>query len=232
MTPHISAKKGEIAKTVIMPGDPLRAKFIAETFLTDVKEVNLVRNMHMYTGKYNGREITVAGSGMGQPSIGIYSYELFKFYDVDNIVRIGSCGSYKKELDLYEVILAESSYSDSTAFSEIAAGKKEHVTYPSKELNEKILSIAKKQGVDLHVGRIHSSDVFYTMRPIEETIKITNAICVEMESSALFINAALLGKKASTLLTVSDNLITKKETSALERQTAFTTMMKIALELA
>lgn len=232
MTPHISAKKEDIAKTVLMPGDPLRAKFIADTFLTDVKQVNKVRNMFMYTGKYNGKEITIAGSGMGQPSIGIYSYELFKFYDVENIIRIGSAGAYTTDLKLYDVVLAETAYTDSKAFSEIVLGEGTHVVEPSKELNSKIEEAASKLDITLHKGRIHSSDVFYASRPLEETIKVTEAMCVEMESAALFINAKKLGKNAACLLTVSDHLITHEATTVEERQNAFTSMMKVALELA
>ena len=232
MTPHINAKKGEIAKTVLMPGDPLRAKYIADTFLTDVKQVNSIRNMFMYTGKYNGKEITVAGSGMGQPSIGIYSFELFEFYDVDNIIRIGSAGSYKEDLKLYDIVLATSAYSDSSAFSRLVLLEDKNVTFPSDELNNEIRTIAEKQNIKLHEGRVHSSDVFYNSRPLEDTIKETGSLCVEMESNALFVNAEKTGKKAACLLTISDNLITKEETSAEERQTAFKEMMKIALELA
>lgn len=232
MTPHINAKKEDIAKTVLMPGDPLRAKYIAETFLTDVKKVNSVRNMFMFTGKYNGKEITIAGSGMGQPSIGIYSYELFAFYDVESIIRIGSCGAYIKELNLYDTVLATSAYTDSDAFARLVLGEAKKVTLPSDQLNNKIKVAAEKVGVKLHEGRIHSSDVFYSSRPLEETLKETQAICVEMESAALFINAEKLGKKAACLLTVSDNLITKEETTSEERQIAFKDMMKVALELA
>ena len=232
MSAHNTAKNGEIAKTVLMPGDPLRAKFIAETFLTDVKQVNSVRNMFMYTGKYNGKEISVCGSGMGQPSIGIYSYELFKFYDVDRIIRIGSTGSYKADLKLYDVVLATEAYSDSKAFNQIAAGIDSHITKPSAKLNDEIREIAKRQDVKLHESRVHSSDVFYAIRPLEETLEVTQSDCVEMESGALFANAAVTGKEAACLLTVSDNLITKEETSPQERQEAFTTMMKLALELA
>jgi len=232
MTPHINAKKGEIAKTVLMPGDPLRAKFIADNFLTDVKQVNSVRNMLMFTGKYNGKEITIAGSGMGQPSIGIYSYELFAFYDVENIVRIGSCGAYTDTLKLYDTILATSAYTDSDAFARLVLGESKQIALPSEELNNKLRSAAEKVGVKLTEGRVHSSDVFYNSRPLEDTIKETQAISVEMESAALFFNAEKLGKKAACLLTVSDNLITKEETSAEERQSAFKDMMKVALELA
>ncbi|QKT05568.1 purine-nucleoside phosphorylase [Mycoplasma sp. OR1901] len=233
MTPHISAKKEEIAKTVIMPGDPLRAKYIAETFLDPgYKLVNSVRNMFMYTGTYKGKPITVAGSGMGCPSIGIYSYELFKFYDVDRIIRIGSAGSYKKDLGLYEVVLATEAYADGDAFRRIALGKPGNVAKPSDKLNNEIREISSKLNINLNEGRVHSSDVFYSVVPLEDRIKETEAICVEMESYALFTNAEATSKEAACLLTISDNLITHEETSSEERQTAFTKMMEIALNLA
>lgn len=232
MTPHIQATKGQIAKTVLMPGDPLRAKFIAETFLTDVKLVNTVRNMFMYTGKYNGKEISICGSGMGQPSIGIYSYELFKFFDVERIVRIGTAGSYKKDLKVYDVVLVTSAYSDSKAFARLAAGIDSHVITPSEELNIEIRKSAEKENTSLHEARVHSSDVFYSIRPLEETLAETEADCVEMESAALFANAKILNKQAACLLTISDNLITHEVTSPEERQNAFTAMMKVALNLA
>ncbi|MDJ1645576.1 purine-nucleoside phosphorylase [Mycoplasma phocimorsus] len=232
MTPHINAKEGSIAKTVLMPGDPLRAKYIAETYLENPKLVSNVRNMLMYTGKYNGKKITVAGGGMGCPSMGIYSYELFKFYDVKNIIRIGSAGSYQKDLGLYQTVLATEAYSDSTAFAKLVLGKNTHITKPSKSLNNKILKLAEKLNISVTQGRVHSSDVFYSSRSTEDTINATKAICVEMESFALFANAKKLGKKAACLLTISDNLITHEVTTAEERQSSFNDMMKIALELA
>ncbi|ADE19761.1 purine-nucleoside phosphorylase [Mycoplasma crocodyli] len=232
MTPHINAKKDEIAKIVIMPGDPLRAKFIAETYLDEgFKQVNGVRNMLMFTGKYKGKEVTIAGSGMGCPSIGIYSFELFKFYDVDTIVRIGSAGSYKKDLGLYEVVLATESIADSSSFRELVLEDDSKIAKPSKKTNNDIRDIANKLGVKLHEGRIHSSDVFYSSVPLEQRIQTTDALCVEMESYALFTNAEKLGKNAACLLTISDNLITQEETSAESRQTAFTKMMEVALGL-
>ncbi len=229
MTPHINAKKGEIAKTVLMPGDPLRAKFIAEKYLDNIKLVNTVRNMFMYTGTYKGKEVTIAGSGMGQPSIGIYSFELFKFYDVDRIVRIGSAGSYKKELGLYEVFLATESYSDSSTYSELVLDEKTNVHYPSSQLNQDIEKSAHNLGIKLNKGRIHSSDVFYGSRSLEKTINDTKSDCVEMESYALFANAKKLNKQAATLVTISDNLVTKEETSSEEREKKFHKMMEIAL---
>lgn len=233
MTPHISAKKEDIAKTVIMPGDPLRAEFIVQKFLDPgYKKVNVVRNMFMFTGTYKGKPITIAGSGMGCPSIGIYSYELFKFYDVDTIVRIGSAGSYKADLGLYEVVLASEAIADGTAYRKLVLGKDELIAKPSAELNDEIKQIASKLNINLHVDRIHSSDVFYSSVPLEERINATKASCVEMESYALFTNAEKLGKKAACLLTISDNLITNELTTAEQRQTAFTKMMEIALNLA
>ena len=234
-TPHISAKDGVIAKTVLMPGDPLRAKFIADTFLENVVQFNNVRGMLGFTGTYKGKTISVMGSGMGMPSIGIYSYELFKFYDVENIVRIGSCGAYTADLDLYDVLLVDQAWSESS-FASTQEGLKERVeyTYPDKELNEKIENVANELNIHITKGCIHSSDVFYRQN-FEEYIAINKekgAIAVEMESFALFHNAKMLGKKAACLLTVSDNLVTKEETSSDERQNAFTKMMEVALGLA
>lgn len=232
MTPHINAPKGAFAKTVLMPGDPLRAKFIAKTFLKNAKEVNSVRGMLMYTGEYNGKKISVCGSGMGQPSIGIYAFELFNFYDVENIIRIGTSGSFDKDLHLYDVVLVKEAYSDSTAFNKLMTGRDEHITKPSESLNNKIEEIAKKQNIELHKCRTYSSDVFYNNRKLEDTIKVTKASCVEMESAALFAVADKLNKKAACILTISDSAVTKEETSPEERQEAFTTMMELALELA
>lgn len=234
-TPHNTAKKGDIAKTVLMPGDPLRAKFIAETFLEDVRKVNEVRNMFAYTGTYQGHEITVMGSGMGMPSIGIYSYELYNEYDVENIIRIGSAGAYSADIDLYEVVLAEGAYSESS-FAKTAFGYEEEILKPSEELNKELEAIAEELNIPIHKGIIHSSDVFYRseLSPSQfpEINEKYGALCVEMESFALFANARYLGKKAACLLTISDNLVTHEETTAEERQNSFTKMMEIALEVA
>ena len=159
-TPHISAENGAFAKTVLMPGDPLRAKFIAETFLENPKLVTSVRNIYGYTGTYNGKEVSVMASGMGMPSIGIYSYELFTQYGVETIIRIGSAGSYTEDLKVYDVVLAESSYSESS-FAKTQNGCEDTVLYPSKETNERILAAAEKLEIPCKVARIHSSDVFY-----------------------------------------------------------------------
>lgn len=232
-TPHISANKSQIAKTVLMPGDPLRAKYIAETFLENVEQFNSVRNMFGYTGTYQGRRISVMGSGMGMPSIGIYSYELYKFYDVENIIRIGSTGAYTKDLDLYDTILVTEAYSESS-FA-YAQGKCEDDTLKASEkLNDKLAKFAKDLEIKIVKGRIHSSDVFYRLYP-EEILKLAkekSLLAVEMESFALFHNANVLNKQAACLLTVSDSLVTDQSTTPEERQTAFTNMMKIALEMA
>ena len=231
-TPHNQAKFGEIAKNVLMPGDPLRAKFIAETFLENIKLVNSVRNMLAYTGEYKGKEITVMASGMGMPSIGIYSYELYSQYGVENIVRVGSAGAYTDKLNLFDVVLAESAWSESS-FAKTQNGYDKDTTYPDGELNEKIIETAKKLDIPLHLEKIHSSDVFYT-EPNVDGYKEINAKhgceCVEMESFALFHNAKVLGKKAACLLTISDSFTSEQKATPEERQTAFINMMKIALE--
>lgn len=231
-TPHINAPDGSIAKTVLMPGDPLRAKYIAETFLEDVVLFNEVRNMFGYTGTYKGRRISVMGSGMGMPSIGIYSYELYKFFGVEQIVRIGSCGAYAPELKLYDTVLVEEAYSEST-YAQVQSGDSRHILKSSDELDQHLEEIAKDLSIPIHKGRIHSSDVFYRERfDYQAFYEEHHCLGVEMESFALFNNALILGKKAACLLTVSDSFVTKKVTTAEERQTAFTNMMKIALELA
>ena len=231
-TPHNQAKFGEIAKNVLMPGDPLRAKFIAETFLENIKLVNSVRNMLAYTGEYKGKKITVMASGMGMPSIGIYSYELYSQYGVENIVRVGSAGTYTDKLNLFDVVLAESAWSESS-FAKTQNGYDKDTTYPDRELNEKIIETAKKLNIPLHLEKIHSSDVFYT-EPNVDGYKEINAKhgceCVEMESFALFHNAKVLGKKAACLLTISDSFTSEQKATPEERQTAFINMMKIALE--
>ena len=232
-TPHIEAQKGDIAKVVLMPGDPLRAKFIAETFLTDVKKFNTVRNMFGYTGLYKGKEVSVMGSGMGMPSIGIYSYELYTEYDVESIIRIGSAGSYSERANVYDVVLADSAYSESS-FAKVAFNYEEDILKPSAALNERLLDSAEKLGIDVITGRIHSSDVFYRDSGTnwEELRDNHDVLCVEMESFALFANAKKLDKKAACILTISDSFVTQEVTSAEERQTAFTKMMEIALDTA
>lgn len=230
-TPHIECiDKSLIAKTVLMPGDPLRAKYIADNFLTNVIQFNTVRNMFGYTGYFNKKKVTVMGSGMGMPSIGIYSYELFKFYDVETIIRIGSCGSYTKDLNLYDVILVKDAYSESSYAKTMGVSTRK-ILKASTVVNNKILKTSQKLGIDVHVTRIHSSDVFYRVNHMEfvEIQQKYQANAVEMESFALFANAKALNKKAACLLTVSDSLVTHEATTAKERQEAFTKMMELAL---
>jgi purine-nucleoside phosphorylase len=233
-TPHIEAEKQEIASVVLMPGDPLRAEFIAKTYLTDVVPFNKVRNMLGFTGWYQGKRISVMGSGMGMPSIGIYSYELFKFYDVNAIIRVGSCGAYTDALNLYDVLLASSAWSESSYACTQSQDHTDEYTYPSKELNQALVEAAHSLNIPLTQGVIHSSDVFYRERFEEyQTIfQDKGAIAVEMESFALFHNATLLNKHAACVLTVSDSLVTHEATQAQERQVAFTKMMEVALQAA
>jgi len=230
MTPHNEAKKGDIAKTVLMPGDPLRAEYIAKNYLDDWKLVNSVRNAFAYTGFYKGRRVTVMASGMGMPSIGIYSYELFKFYDVDTIIRVGSAGAYTDKLNLYDIVLANGAYSESS-FAKTQNGEKRHILHGSKEINNHIKKTAKKMKVNLCFSNIHSSDIFYKENDnFQELYDKYNCVCVEMESFALFHNANILGKKAACLLTISDNLVTKAKTTSEERQNSFNQMIELALE--
>jgi len=233
-TAHIEVKeKGIIAKTVLMPGDPLRAQFIAETFLENVYKFNHVRNIFGYTGTYKGRRISVMASGMGMPSIGIYSYELFNFYGVENIIRIGSCGAYTSDLNLYDVILCTEAFSEST-YAKVQSGYEYDTIAASSILNIKLEKIAEALKIKVHKHRVHSSDVFYRKNFDEynDIYKYHGCTSVEMESFALFHNANVLGKKAACLLTVSDNLVTHELTTSEERQGAFINMMKIALEMA
>lgn len=233
-TPHIEAKDNAIAKTVLMPGDPLRAKYIAETYLEDVEKFNNIRNMFGYTGTYKGKRISVMGSGMGMPSIGIYSYELYSFYGVENIVRIGSCGAYSADLKLYDVVLVDKAWSESNFANVQASTENVHTTYPTPALNEKLDKIAKDLNIPITTCTVHSSDVFYreNFKEFEKIRDEHGCLAVEMESFALFQNAKVTGKNAACLLTVSDSLVTHEATTAEERQFAFTKMMDIALGMA
>ena len=231
-TPHIAAKEGDFAKTVLMPGDPLRAKFIAETFLTDAVLVNNVRGVNGYTGYYNGKRVSVMASGMGIPSMGIYSYELFNFYDIDNIIRIGTAGSIHPDLKIRNVVLAMGACTDSNygaqyelpgTFAPIA----------SFELLRKAVKVIEEMGnIGYKVGNVVSSDVFYSDRQTTAAWQKMGALAIEMESAALYMKAARAGKNALTICTISDSLVTGEVTTAEERQTSFDDMMKIALEIA
>jgi len=235
-TPHNQAEIGQIAKTVLMPGDPLRAKFIAETFLENPVQFNSVRNMFGYTGTFEGKLVSVMGSGMGVPSIGIYSYELFKFFGVENIIRIGTTGSYNgEELGLFDVLKVTGSYSDST-YALMQSGDSEKIQKPSEAINAKIDEASKELNIPVKEGYVNSSDVFYyedsQLAKSIETVKKYNLKAAEMESFALFHNAKVLGKNAACLLTVSDVIGSGEETTAEERQKSFTNMMKVALRVA
>lgn len=232
-TPHIEAKKGDIAPIVLMPGDPLRAKYIADTYLENVVCFNTVRNMFGYTGTYKGRKISVMGSGMGMPSIGIYSFELYSQYDVESIIRIGSCGSFKEEVKIRDVIIVQGASTDSNFASQyhingqLAALSDYQLLYQAVEQ-------AKALNVRYHVGNILSSDVFYHASKNADMWKQwadMGVLGVEMESFALFCNAQYLNKKALCILTVSDSLVTHEATSAQERQETFNQMMEIALNI-
>lgn len=232
MTPHNSAKPGDIAKTVLMPGDPLRARFIAETFLENPVLVNDVRGIQGYTGTWKGQPVTVMASGMGMPSIGIYSYELYRDYGVENIIRIGSAGSYVKDVHVYDVVLATAAYSEST-YAKTQSGFEGDTTLPSAALNDKLRTAAKALEIDIKEGLIHSSDVFYReSSDYLEEIHAKGCVAVEMESFALFANAQVLGKNAACLLTISDSFVEDTITTPEERQKNFTQMMKIALDAA
>ncbi len=233
-TPHIRAEQGDFAKTVLMPGDPLRAKFIAETFLQDVRLVTDVRGMLGFTGTYEGKPVSVMGSGMGMPSIGIYSYELFKFYGVENIIRIGSAGSYTEKAKLFDVVLATGAVSESS-FAMVQNGTEGDYIEPSEALNDQLRASAAAQGIALIEGNIHSSDVFYRDVPAtsptywEALRDERGCVGVEMESFALFANAKALGKNAACVVTISDSFVSPEMTTAEQRQTSFTQMMKVAL---
>lgn len=250
-TVHIKATADQIAKVVIMPGDPLRAKYIAINFLQDWTQVNNVRNMLMFTGKYKGCNVTIAASGMGMPSIGIYSYELYKFYDVDCIIRIGSAGSYQKDIKVYDIINVTKSYSEST-FAKYAANIDENQIAAVGSISKTISKVAQKidsefnsckiknssqlinEKLNLKSGLIHSSDVFYRVDNDNHKASslIDECLAVEMESFALFAIATYLQKNAACLLTISDSIITGESISAALRETSFRKMMILALESA
>lgn len=232
-TPHINAQIGDFAPTVLMPGDPLRSKFIAENFLTDAKLVNNVRGVQGYTGTYHGKRVSVMASGMGMPAIGIYSYELFNFYGVENIIRVGSAGAMSADLRLRDLVAAMSCYTDS------AYGKQfgfDGILAPccAYSLLTAASAAAEKLGVRMVPGPVLSSDTFYDAKPVPSStvLRKMGVLAVEMEAYALYLNAAAAGKNALALLTISDSLVTGEALPAQERQVSFTDMMKIALEIA
>lgn len=233
MSTHIDAKKSDIAKIVLMPGDPLRAKWIAENFLKKVKLVNQVRGMYAFTGYYKDKRVTVMGHGMGIPSIGIYSHELFTFFDVKYIIRVGSAGSIDKNIDIGDTFIAAEAFSESHYAEEIGVKVKNKVLKPSKILLDALVKAAKKNKIPYHMGRVNSEDAFYSKYNVAQLKKITgNAQMLEMEAFGLYANAIRSKKEAITILTCSDSLINHKALSPIERQTTFKNMVTIALEAA
>ena len=235
-TPHNEANKGDFAKTVIMPGDPLRAKYIVENFFDNYKLVNQVRGMYAYTGTYKGHELSVMAHGMGMPSVGIYSYELYKFYDVENIIRIGSCGAYKPELKLFDIILSENVFSESN-YALTLNNEDCHITSSSSELNSIIEDTAKDNNINLTKGNTVCTDCFDVyMTDVNQFLERVpngfNPVSAEMEAFALFYNAKLLNKNASCLMSVVDSKFITDVATTEERQTGLNNMIKLALDSA
>lgn len=232
-TPHIESNLDDIAPVVLMPGDPLRAKYIADKFLTDVKLVNKTRNMFAYTGYYKNKKVTVFSSGMGIPSIGIYSFELLKFYNVEKIIRIGTCGSFNKDIKILDVILSEEAYSY-TYYGKLLDGGDSFSVKSSNKLNEDIINTSKKLEIPLKVGKTITSDVFDLYCDSEDDFRNNyphdNYLSVEMEAYALFYNARKLGKQATCLMTVVDSLFDKRSISSEMRETSLNQMIELALE--
>lgn len=231
-TPHNGAKQGDIAKTVLMPGDPLRAKYIAETYLENAVCFNTVRNMFGYTGTYHGKQVSVMGGGMGIPSIGIYSYELFHFYDVDQIIRIGSAGGLSDNVHLRDLVIGMGASTNSNYAHQY---KLPGTFAPIADfgLLRKAVEAAEAKNIPVAVGNILSSDTFYSDdETANDQWKKMQILCVEMEAAALYMNAARAGKKALCMLTISDHIYTGEALSAEDRQTTFHDMMEVALELA
>ena len=237
-TPHISAKPGDFGKTVLMPGDPLRSKFIAETFLENPVLVNNVRGVHGYTGYYKGVKVSVMASGMGMPAIGIYSHELFNGYNVENIIRVGSAGSIQDHIDVYDIVLAQGACTDSN-FAHQFHVPGTFAPIASYELLSEAVKACEAHGAKYHVGNVNSSDVFYgDHEGVPEGLdsvyglKKMGVMALEMEAAALYMNAARYGKRGLCICTISDHVLKGVETTSDERQTAFTQMMQVALDVA
>ena len=230
-TPHITAEYGQIAKKVLMPGDPLRAKFIAEKYLENPKLFNTTRNMFGYTGTYKGKEISIMGSGMGMPSIGIYSYELYKFYDVEEIIRVGSAGSLRDDVHVMDLVVGMGACTNS-AYARQYNLPGTFAPIADYDLLSRAVESAKNKGNNIVVGNILSSDTFYNDdMTAADTWKKMGVICIEMEAAALYMNAARLGKKALCILTISDHIYLEEALSAEERQLGFSNMIEVALDI-
>lgn len=228
-TPHISAKLGDFAETVLMPGDPLRAKYIADNFLTEVKQVNEVRNMLGFTGMYQGKPVSIMGSGMGVPSISIYSYELYKFFGVKNIIRVGSCGAIRPEIKLRDVIIAIGATTDSNVNKTRLKGY-EFAATASYDLLESAVHAAREHKATVHVGNIFTADLFYG--PDKEVMSLMaqyGVLAVEMEAAGLYGVAAECGTNALAICTVSDHILSGEQTTSEERQNSFNDMIEITL---
>ena len=230
-TPHIEAKAEDFAETVLMPGDPLRAKFIAETFLENPVLVNGVRGVNGYTGTYKGKKVSVMASGMGMPSIGIYSYELFNFYDVKNIIRVGTAGVIRPDLKVRDIVIGQGACTNSSFASQFDLPGT-FAPICSYELLKKAVNAAEDMGIHPVVGNLYSSDMFYDDSQGLSMWQKMGVLAVEMEAAALYMNAARAGKNALAICTISDNPFTGEATTSEERQKNFTSMMKIALEIA
>jgi len=237
-TPHIAAKPGDFGKTVLMPGDPLRSKFIAENFLEDPVLVNNVRGVHGYTGTYKGVKVSVMASGMGMPAIGIYSHELYNGYGVENIIRVGSAGSIQDHIDVYDIVLGQGACTDSNWASQFHLPGS-FAPIADFDLLCEAVKACKEHGATYHVGNLNSSDVFYgdhigVPEGLDSVygLKKMGVMALEMEAAALYMNAARYGKRALAICTISDHVLKGVETTSEERQTAFTTMMKVALDVA
>ena len=230
-TPHINAPEGAFAETVLMPGDPLRSRFIAENFLDNPELVNNVRGVQGYTGYWQGKRVSVMASGMGMPSIGIYSYELFHFYDVKNIIRIGSAGAMSEKLKLMDIVAGMSAYTDSNFGSQFGI-RGNLAPCCSYELLSKAVEAGKKIGKEIICGPLYSSDVFYDEGGNSMALRKLGVLAVEMESAALYLNAARAGKNALCLCTISDSIVTGESMPAEQRQVSFREMMQIALDIA
>lgn len=231
-TPHIEAKKEDIAKTVLMPGDPLRAKYIAETYLENYRLVNSVRNILAYTGTYNGKEITIFSSGMGNPSMGIYSYELYKYYEVENIIRIGTAGAYTNELDVMDILIVSDIYSESS-YAKEQNNNLNNIISASPQLNKIIIEKANSMNYSIKLGRVHCGDALYKEDDnYQELASNYHCLAGEMETFALFHNAKILNKQASCILTISNSLTTGIETTSEQREKGLNNMIILALESA
>lgn len=227
-TPHNKAEINQIASTVFMPGDPLRAEYIAKNFLTDAVKINEVRNMYGFTGKFNGKDVTVMGHGMGMPSVGIYTYELYNFYNVDSIIRIGSAGGLSDNVNLHDIVIGMGACTDSN-FADQYELPGTYAPIADYSLLQKAVASAEKEGLNIKVGNIISTDVFYSPMTANEKWRDMGILAVEMEAAALYMNAAKAGKKALCICTISNHLFKPEQLTVEERQTGFNNMIKVAL---